>query len=142
MLSHRARPLTLLPLSCLCKHDFCYRCGEKWKTCRCPVWDQDRLLEHGQRIAPNIAPQAPQPAVPVAPAAAPAHPAVNAAPNQLQQAIDIARDNHACVHARFVRESGDDWYECDICGDDYRRWIFQCHACRMLACGHCRRNRL
>lgn len=145
--------MLILPHSCLCKHDFCYRCGEKWKTCRCPVWDEDRLLERGQRIAPNIAPQPPQPAA-AAVAAAPAMPAappainmvpqqpVNAAPNQLQQAIDIARDNHACAHARFRKERGEDWYECEVCGEDYPRWMLQCRACLMFMCGPCRRNRL
>lgn len=31
--------------SCRCKHQFCYVCGAKWKTCACQQWQEDHLQE-------------------------------------------------------------------------------------------------
>ncbi|KAI0089519.1 hypothetical protein BDY19DRAFT_942682 [Irpex rosettiformis] len=30
-------------ITCACKTQFCYRCGTKWKTCKCPLWEEGRL---------------------------------------------------------------------------------------------------
>ncbi|RMY84921.1 hypothetical protein D0861_06708 [Hortaea werneckii] len=35
---------------CLCGHQFCYNCGDKWKTCRCPWFDERRLYERAAEI--------------------------------------------------------------------------------------------
>ncbi|CAL1709003.1 unnamed protein product [Somion occarium] len=31
-------------MTCRCKTEFCYVCRAIWKTCRCPQWDETRLL--------------------------------------------------------------------------------------------------
>lgn len=38
-------------MTCLCGHEFCYVCGRApWKTCRCPAFDQRRLLHQAGEI--------------------------------------------------------------------------------------------
>ncbi|KAF5572420.1 e3 ubiquitin ligase ARI10 [Fusarium pseudocircinatum] len=44
-------------ISCRCSYQFCYRCGEKWKTCDCPQWDEEQLM--ARRAAANAAAPAP-----------------------------------------------------------------------------------
>ncbi|KAG9311551.1 hypothetical protein JVU11DRAFT_7756 [Chiua virens] len=29
-------------VTCRCRTEFCYLCGARWKTCRCPQWDERR----------------------------------------------------------------------------------------------------
>eukprot|EP01054_Gregarina_sp_Poly1_P010638 Gregarina_sp_Poly_1__10637@NODE_79_length_15751_cov_81_561464_g67_i0_p5_GENE_NODE_79_length_15751_cov_81_561464_g67_i0NODE_79_length_15751_cov_81_561464_g67_i0_p5_ORF_typecomplete_len370_score50_89IBR/PF01485_21/1_8IBR/PF01485_21/1e04IBR/PF01485_21/2_1e05IBR/PF01485_21/1_3e08zfC3HC4_2/PF13923_6/1e05zfC3HC4_2/PF13923_6/1_3e04zfC3HC4_2/PF13923_6/1_2e03zfC3HC4/PF00097_25/0_00024zfC3HC4/PF00097_25/1_8e04zfRING_UBOX/PF13445_6/0_024zfRING_UBOX/PF13445_6/1_8e04zfRING_UBOX/PF13445_6/1_8e04_NODE_79_lengt len=31
-------------MTCRCGYQFCYNCGQKWKTCGCPVWEESKLL--------------------------------------------------------------------------------------------------
>ncbi|KAH0834983.1 hypothetical protein J3R83DRAFT_10699 [Lanmaoa asiatica] len=31
-------------MTCRCRTEFCYLCRARWKTCRCPQWDEGRLL--------------------------------------------------------------------------------------------------
>ncbi|KAG6332880.1 hypothetical protein ID866_6215 [Astraeus odoratus] len=31
-------------MTCRCRTEFCYMCRARWKTCRCPQWDERRLL--------------------------------------------------------------------------------------------------
>ncbi|KAG2135249.1 hypothetical protein DEU56DRAFT_395303 [Suillus clintonianus] len=31
-------------MTCRCKTEFCYLCRAPWKTCKCPKWDESRLL--------------------------------------------------------------------------------------------------
>lgn len=108
-------------MTCRCKTEFCYLCRAPWKSCRCPQWDENRLLAAAQqrvdaqlqparRVQPAVPPQqAPvvgrparaagaarnQPVIPqrYAPAAAPrAAPVVNVRPvNPLQQAAAAPR---------------------------------------------------
>uniref|UniRef100_A0A7S1TE97 RBR-type E3 ubiquitin transferase n=1 Tax=Compsopogon caeruleus TaxID=31354 RepID=A0A7S1TE97_9RHOD len=36
-------------ISCPCGFSFCYECGKKWKICRCPAWQEHRVLPCGSR---------------------------------------------------------------------------------------------
>ncbi|KAI6107757.1 hypothetical protein EDD16DRAFT_1694885 [Pisolithus croceorrhizus] len=31
-------------MTCRCRTEFCYLCRARWKTCRCPQWDERRLI--------------------------------------------------------------------------------------------------
>ncbi|KAJ3502013.1 hypothetical protein NM208_g16816 [Fusarium decemcellulare] len=37
-------------MTCLCKAEFCYVCGKRWKTCACAQWDEDRLVRRANAI--------------------------------------------------------------------------------------------
>lgn len=38
-------------MTCLCRHEFCYRCNATWKTCTCPLWEEQNLLQAGRERA-------------------------------------------------------------------------------------------
>ncbi|KAF9240454.1 hypothetical protein BU15DRAFT_87661 [Melanogaster broomeanus] len=78
-------------MTCRCRTEFCYLCRALWKTCRCPQWDEARLIAAAeqrvdaqlegnrarqapvQRVRPAPVPaRAPVPAAAPAPARAPA----------------------------------------------------------------------
>lgn len=31
-------------MTCRCRYQFCYLCTERWKSCTCPQWEENRLL--------------------------------------------------------------------------------------------------
>ncbi|KAI1214747.1 uncharacterized protein F4807DRAFT_466226 [Annulohypoxylon truncatum] len=43
-------------ITCRCKHEFCYTCGAKWKTCECRLWQEARLLAPAahDRVLPDL----------------------------------------------------------------------------------------
>lgn len=46
---------------CVCKTEFCYRCGSKWRTCACPLWEEGYLLSAPERSrAPPVLPPLPR----------------------------------------------------------------------------------
>ena len=51
-------------VTCTCKTQFCYRCGTKWKTCKCPLWEDGFLTQ--ARAAEGTDPARP-PSLPVLP---------------------------------------------------------------------------
>lgn len=57
-------------MTCRCKTEFCYMCKALWKTCRCPQWDEARLLAAAERRVDAQLPPArhAQPANPFRPA--------------------------------------------------------------------------
>jgi hypothetical protein len=73
-------------MTCRCKTEFCYLCKALWKTCRCPQWDEARLLAAAERRVDAQLPPArhAQPANPLrqAPAARQQVLAAGAARNQ------------------------------------------------------------
>ncbi|KAH7912639.1 hypothetical protein BJ138DRAFT_756699 [Hygrophoropsis aurantiaca] len=45
-------------MTCRCRTEFCYLCTKTWKTCRCPQWDERRLmLAAEQRVEANFGPR-------------------------------------------------------------------------------------
>jgi len=74
---------------CRCQYEFCYTCLARWRTCKCPLWDERRIVD--RPIPANDAPQDAVnlanavPPVPVAhPNLLPAQPTVRAAQPQPQ----------------------------------------------------------
>ncbi|EMD00145.1 hypothetical protein BAUCODRAFT_63170, partial [Baudoinia panamericana UAMH 10762] len=129
-------------ITCFCKTEFWYAilirplsiantyvCGLRWKLCKCPTWDEVRLLERGEDAVVNgMAPRA--------------NPGQNR-DEQVAQAVQHIRANHECTHAeiRITRQAGFD-YQCQMCDETYRNWLHQCRQCWMTICGTCRYNRL
>ncbi|KAJ6786172.1 hypothetical protein PWT90_00734 [Aphanocladium album] len=37
-------------MRCRCKSEFCYACGEKWKTCKCELWTEARLVQRAEQL--------------------------------------------------------------------------------------------
>ncbi|KAG1888519.1 hypothetical protein F4604DRAFT_956255 [Suillus subluteus] len=73
-------------MTCRCRTEFCYLCKALWKSCRCPQWDEARLLAAAERRVDAQLPPArrAQPANPPqqAPAARQPVPVAGAARNQ------------------------------------------------------------
>jgi hypothetical protein len=43
-------------MTCRCKTEFCYLCRARWKTCHCPQWEENRLLNAAaQRVDAQLA---------------------------------------------------------------------------------------
>ncbi|EED14044.1 IBR finger domain protein [Talaromyces stipitatus ATCC 10500] len=106
-------------MTCRCGAQFCYNCGERWKTCQCEQWDQHRLLSRAHQIIDREqnSPGAANPAL-VAPIPRTQQPtpieneeprSVTETPQPAQQeqapwatlvveAIGILRNNHECEH--------------------------------------------
>ncbi|KAF2229482.1 hypothetical protein EV356DRAFT_521044 [Viridothelium virens] len=107
-------------MTCLCKNQFCYLCGARWKTCNCPQFEEDRLLdERNRQVAQEER--------------------ATAARNR-----GFQNDPHVCGHA-----VGNDWTRtrhgfagpCVFCGTNYR-WLLECPDCGMRLCVRCRLNRI
>ncbi|PVH84534.1 hypothetical protein DL98DRAFT_485129 [Cadophora sp. DSE1049] len=113
-------------MTCPCSAQFCYKCGERWKTCRCEQWDEHRLYARAEVV---IARQ-------------PAH--INQPLEQRQarfaNVVQDLLDRHECDHESWRWVGGP--HECEECRHDLPDYIFQCRQCHIQACNRCRRNRL
>ncbi|KAL2871417.1 E3 ubiquitin-protein ligase [Aspergillus lucknowensis] len=117
-------------MTCKCRAEFCYLCGLGWKTCSCERWNEQRLVERAQEVVDREANQALPP---------------GDRDLRVARMQEDLRDNHECEHpGRFERifGTGRRRFECEICGDQHRKYILQCRRCHIHACEDCRRNRL
>lgn len=112
--------------ACLCKAEFCYLCGRKWKTCHCAQWDERRLFNRAEQIVNRDARYAQL--------------GVMERAQMVNRAVAGLRQNHECRHYdwHFVRGR----HECDECHDVLPEFIFTCTRCDIRACKRCRYNRL
>lgn len=112
-------------IRCKCGDEFCYRCGLKWKTCRCGDWDDTAL----DRRAEQLAIRESGVTTPVRAAAL-----IRTIRGQLQ-------NRHECEHQdKWAKLNG--VHNCEMCGDTLRQFIWSCEGCRLLACTQCRMNRI
>ncbi|KAM7183895.1 hypothetical protein V8F33_013304 [Rhypophila sp. PSN 637] len=114
-------------ITCRCRAEFCYECGEIWKTCKCEQWQEERLIARANEIVDRD-PEAHVLPVP-----------------QRQQLVQAARQNlldrHECNHGRkFKKLYGR--HTCEMCGNAYRKFILECRLCGVLACQFCRSHRI
>ncbi|KAL4866289.1 hypothetical protein BDV12DRAFT_210633 [Aspergillus spectabilis] len=135
-------------MTCRCGHQFCYNCGQQWKTCTCEQWDEHRLLERAYQIIDRE----PDYHINVAPQGVEAQPGGDVpltggmTAGDAQRALLVARtvrelqENHECDHNRwrYVRGS----HRCEECSFRLPEYIFECRQCRLRACNRCKRNRL
>ncbi|KAI0768475.1 hypothetical protein BD413DRAFT_479286 [Trametes elegans] len=116
-------------MTCRCRHQFCYLCTARWKTCRCTQWDEDRLLVAAQDRVRRQGVQAP------------ARGGLGAAAEFRQRVAREAermRVDHNCTHRwRYVVTAGN----CEGCGHYLPQFLFKCRDCQMWVCARCRRNR-
>jgi len=116
-------------ITCRCRAQFCYLCAERWKTCDCIQWDENRLMVAAQEGVANELGHA---------AAARMPQAIFA--ERVEQRAAILRDNHHCErHSWRYREGGGTCGECHFRLPSY---LLICRECSFLACVRCSRNRL
>lgn len=114
-------------MTCRCRYEFCYVCASPWKNCRCPQWDEARLLATArQRVEQENAGRAP-----VAPLVR---------QEEVRQMANILRDNHGCARHSWRRRNGS--ANCEECGHWLRDFLLNCRHCHLMACVRCARNRL
>lgn len=112
-------------ISCRCGAQFCYVCGEKWKTCGCEQWHENRLLDRANTVVDRDMDRELDDAERAV---------------RMEQEQQNLRDNHECRHETWRVESGA--FQCEECLDHLPQYIYECVNCRIRACRICRRNRL
>lgn len=117
---------SLLTMFDRCKAEWCYRCGDVWKTCLCNDWDEGHLHRRAEDLA-------------IREVGANANPLVLA-----DLALQIRGDlqqHHECEHMggwEYSRGTA----QCEMCSFLLPQYIFVCSGCRLRACNRCRRNRI
>ncbi|KAM0170241.1 hypothetical protein ACHAPF_009224 [Botrytis cinerea] len=91
-------------MKCRCGATFCYTCGLRWKTCRCPQWHEDRLIARATEIV-NRRPghqllERPYQAIGQG----------SAIEAQIAVAAEGLRENHACEHHEWRKIRGSHQY--------------------------------
>lgn len=114
-------------MTCRCRAQFCYLCATPWKNCRCPQWDEARLLDTAQQRVEQA--NAHRPAV-----------APIVQQERVRRMANVLRDNHDCVRHTWRRQNGSG--NCEECGHWMRDYLLNCRNCHMGACVRCARNRL
>ena len=155
---------------CRCGAEFCYICGNEWRTCECDRYTEDRLRARANHIFDRNrainARRATQPGNPPAPQdgvddqreahthrladeADVPHPIFEPPPQLLRDVAREAevariaqdlRENHECNHERWRYVQGA--HRCEECFHNLPKYIFVCQQCQVMACWRCRRNRL
>ncbi|KZV76498.1 hypothetical protein PENSPDRAFT_741311 [Peniophora sp. CONT] len=114
-------------MTCRCRHQFCYVCGEQWKTCACPQWDENRLYADANRRVVNEH----------GAHAAARQPERHA--ERVQQAADQLRTNHACYDHAWTYRHGEG--RCEECSFHLPMFLMRCRNCQLLVCRRCAQNR-
>ncbi|KAB8262097.1 hypothetical protein BDV32DRAFT_136800 [Aspergillus pseudonomiae] len=117
-------------MRCNCKAEFCYLCGRKWKSCRCVLWQEGRLVARAEQIVDREVDYAlPQ--------------------QERQRRIAQVRNNlletHECEHSRrFERilNGSRHGLQCELCGARHWKFILRCRRCQLDVCQDCRMHRV
>ncbi|OJT12598.1 Protein ariadne-2 [Trametes pubescens] len=98
-------------MTCRCRHQFCYLCTARWKTCTCDQWDENRLIAAAEdRVQRQDVVQAP----------ARGGNAVEFRQRVAREAERL-RVDHNCVHRwRYVVTAG----ICEGCGHYLGQFLF------------------
>jgi len=117
-------------MTCLCRHEFCYECGSRWKTCTCVVTDADRLFAQQELLVPqNIVGQRRVEVV---------------AARARQAQIDIEAEencNHRRVTKTFEFEERRNKPKCRLCALRLNIFGYICNGCNIKLCINCHLHR-
>jgi hypothetical protein len=105
-------------MTCRCRKEFCYRCGETWKRCACPQWEEPRLYAAAEDRVRRQMPA-------INGGAGPATRGAGAQAifrNLVRQEADRLRTNHDCDHGRWSRIQGR--RQCEHCNDWLREFLW------------------
>ncbi|KAF2160155.1 hypothetical protein M409DRAFT_29450 [Zasmidium cellare ATCC 36951] len=102
-------------ITCHCRAQFCYVCGERWRTCRCPQFHEERLLARAEQVADREG--------------------GNAA-----ELAEQLRQHHECQRGDHEYERIEGGGDCDECGEYLRVFIWRCENCHTDICSRCRFN--
>lgn len=109
--------------SCICQAAWCYLCGETWKTCGCPQWNEEMLIERANEIVDRQG-----------------HLGVNRLNRAAAIAAVVSRIQVHCDHGDWIFNPGAGF--CENCHDDMRSFTMECGFCPAQFCKRCTRNRL
>ncbi|KAJ7588653.1 hypothetical protein C8J56DRAFT_785174 [Mycena floridula] len=107
-----------------CRAQFCYPCAAKWKTCGCPVWDEQRLYTEAVNIENDIVEDEDRPA-----------PNPVELEGRVRQRVEHLRQNHECGRHRWTRDESR--RNCRYCGVRYSKYLLVCRFCSMARCENC-----
>ena len=114
--SLREIPLTFS--RCCCGAEFCYDCGEEWKTCDCPQWHEPRLYAREEQAVAEQQPEADADYMEI----------------QDDEAAILNLQNE-CPHHEWNLACGE--YRCEECFELMHRFIHYCDECNLLVCRQC-----
>ncbi|KAF8250894.1 hypothetical protein K440DRAFT_616536 [Wilcoxina mikolae CBS 423.85] len=112
---------------CKCGSEFCYRCGLKWKTCKCSDWDTRALDRRAEQLAIREVGDAVPPS------------------RIARRTSEIRREileRHACEHDGRWENSRTGGHQCEMCYHTLPNYIWVCVGCRIQVCTRCRMNRI
>jgi hypothetical protein len=107
-------------MTCRCLNEFCYLCNAQWKTCRCELWEEGRLLAVAIHRAGGRAVDA----------------------NIIQQNIQAIQREEECVEHHWQRRDIIRRQGCTNCGFSMHAYLMQCSECDIEVCYTCARHRL
>ncbi|KAK0647064.1 hypothetical protein B0T16DRAFT_429654 [Cercophora newfieldiana] len=112
-------------ITCHCGAEFCYECGEGWKTCRCAQWEEGRLLARTNAIVDRDRG---------------AHRLdANRHANLVERTRRNLVANHQCQHRTWGRWDGAN--RCENCHERLPQYLYECERCHIMVCHRCRYNR-
>jgi len=127
---------------CCCDAQFCYVCGEQWKTCECAQWDETRLLARANLVLERRPLPVPHPEPAVAlddevedgklggPVPQAASALARSAP-ALQRVLEDLRERHECAHGEWRWIHGP--RQCEESFHQLPQYIFECRHCHLQA---------
>ncbi|OLN81204.1 putative E3 ubiquitin-protein ligase ARI5 [Colletotrichum chlorophyti] len=113
-------------MTCPCGAQFCYLCGEPWKTCTCAQWNEERLYARANAVVNRDAD------------AVRLDPVLHA--RRVETEARNLQQNHQCTHTTWRSRQGG--FRCEECREHLPWYIYECTRCRIYACRRCRYNRL
>lgn len=121
-----------------CGQEFCYSCGQAWRTCDCQLWDENNLFDMANELVDaDEGVDEDEEALPFD--HLDREVAFNHILEELRQHEDIGCDHHRYSQWAW-RNHGS--LQCEVCNQYLPRYIFLCRNCRMRVCNRCRRHRL